>query len=157
MAKTAIQILKEDHAKAKRLFEEIENAETDEECEEKWETLANDLRAHVQLEKEVFYPAIIAKIGDDIPNDIIDDQETEETEATEMLEELDGDELDDDAWMEKFREFKDVTLEHAVEVEEGELFPLLERKMSKRDLEELGTRMEKRHKELHQQIEAQAP
>lgn len=156
MAKSAIQILKDDHAKAKRLFEEIERTDDDAKCEALWEELANDLRAHVQLEKEVFYPAILSKLGDAIPEDIIEDQEAEETEATELLEELDGDTLEGDAWMEKFLEFKDIALEHAVDVEEGELFPLVERAMEKRDLEELGARMERRHKELHQQVEAQA-
>lgn len=156
MPKTAIDILKEDHQKAKRLFDEVENAETDEECDAKWEELANDLRAHVQLEKEVFYPGILEALGDDVPEDVVEDQETEETEGAEMLEELDGEDLDDEAWMAKFREFKDIVLKHAEEVEEGELFPLVERKMSKGDLEELGREMERRHKELHEQLAAEA-
>jgi hemerythrin superfamily protein len=158
MPKTPVQILKEDHQKAKKLFDEVENAATNEECEAKWEILANDLRAHVQLEKEVFYPGIIEKLGDKVPQDIIDDQETEETAGTEMLEELDSEDFegDDDAWMAKFREFKDTVLKHAVEVEEGKLFPIVERSMFKKDLEELGRKMEQRHRELHQQIEAEA-
>ena len=156
MPKTAIDILKHDHQEAKKLFEEVENAETDEECEEKWDELAADLKAHVTLEKELFYPAITAKLGDAMPAEVLDDQEEEETEGTAMLEELDGDELEGDAWMEKFLEFKDIVLKHAVEVEEGKLFPVVQQKMSKAELEQLGAKMEKRHKELHQQLEAEA-
>jgi hemerythrin-like domain-containing protein len=110
----------------------------------------------VQLEKEVFYPAIVSKLGDAIPETILEDQQTEEQDGTQYLEDLDGDTLEGEEWMDTFREFKDIALTHAVEVEEGELFPLVEQKMSKRDLDELGTRMEKRHRELHQRIEAQA-
>lgn len=156
MPKTAIEILKEDHRKAERLFNDISETEDDEECDELWAELANDLRAHVQLEQEVFYPAITKALGEAMPQEVLDDQDEEETEGTEMLEELDGDDLEDEAWMEKFEEFKDIVLKHAKEVEEGTLFPLVEEKMSRKDLEALGSKMEKRHKELHEKLEKES-
>jgi hypothetical protein len=110
----------------------------------------------VQLEKEVFYPRILTQLGDDVPEEVIDDQHEEETDATEMLEELVEMGVEDEEFDDKFAEFRDMALHHAEEVEEGQLFPLLEQKLDKSFLQELGAEMEKRHKELHRQLEAEA-
>ncbi|HVL87870.1 MAG TPA: hemerythrin domain-containing protein [Candidatus Thermoplasmatota archaeon] len=154
-ARSAIEILKHDHKEAKGLFEKILTTDDDAECERLYEELARELRIHVAVEKDVFYPRILEELGDKIPQDIIDHQEKEESESPEMLDQLDTIE-DDDEWMETFREFRDTVLEHAVAVEEGKLFPLVERSMSREDLQELGREMEERKNELKSEYERPA-
>jgi hemerythrin superfamily protein len=149
----AIDILEEDHRNAKQLFEDIlEGGPADR--AQNFEKLAAELKAHVRVEKEVFYPRITTKLGSAIPQDILEDQRKEETEATSLLEELESMGVADADFSTKLREFKEIALTHAVEVEEGRLFPIVKQKMTNRDLEELGREMLTRKTAILREIRA---
>ncbi|HEV8359336.1 MAG TPA: hemerythrin domain-containing protein [Candidatus Thermoplasmatota archaeon] len=155
MAKDAIEILMDDHRSAKDAFDRIMKADVDEK-EELFEQLVTDLKAHVQLEKEVFYPRITQKIGNDEIRAFLEGQREEETGGTRLLEELVEMGVGDAAFDAKFRAFRDTVLKHAVEQEEKGLFPIVKQKMTGPDLQELGRAMERRQQELRRQLEAQA-
>jgi iron-sulfur cluster repair protein YtfE (RIC family) len=151
MAKDAIAILLDDHQGAKEAFQKIQDAEAGEK-EELFEELANALKAHVQLEKELFYPRIIQKIGTDEIRTFIEGQREEETEGTGMLEELVELGVDDPGFDEKFRSFRDTVLKHAVQQEEQGLFPIVRKRMTNRDLEDLGREMAERKRTLQREM-----
>jgi hemerythrin superfamily protein len=148
----AIELLIRDHREATTLFDEILEGEGAQR-QPTFDKLANALKAHVTVEKEVFYPEIIRLMGDKVPQDVIDDQHTEETDATEMLEELIEMGVDDDEFDDKFEEFRDTVLTHATEQEEGKLFPKVREALDERQLEEIGKRMQTRKQELLRQLQ----
>ena len=60
----------------------------------------------------------------------------------QLLAELESGAKDDETWTAKFTVLKE-NIEHHVEEEEGEMFKQARKVLSKAEIEELGTRMEK--------------
>lgn len=151
-AKSAVDILIQDHQDAKGLFEQILAVEG-EERQELFDELCTALKAHVTVEKEIFYPGIKPKLSGVVEDSLWEKQTIEETEGTAMLEELVEMGADGDGFEEKFTEFRDIVLEHAIEDEERTLFPLVREKVDMRALEDLGRRMAERKQELISELE----
>src|SRR5215475_3251183 len=60
----AIEMLREDHRKVKKLFEEFEHAQEDQVKERIVEGTLRELEVHAALEEEIFYPAAEEQIGE---------------------------------------------------------------------------------------------
>jgi hypothetical protein len=136
----AIALLKEDHEKAKKLMNELE--QTTERGvktrEEKWTKLLKELTIHENIEEEIFYPALHQhpKL-----KEIVLEALEEHHLVDEIVEQLKDTPFDDEHWSAKFKVTKE-NVEHHIEEEEGPMFSKVRQVFSKEELEELGSRME---------------
>ena len=146
----ALDLLKEDHDKAKKLMTEL--AATTERAvktrERTWTTLLKDLTIHENIEEEIFYPALHAH---EKLKDIVLEALEEHHLVDDIVEQLKDTPFDDEHWTAKFKVTKE-NVEHHIEEEEGPMFKAVRQAFSREELEELGTRMEQR--KLEQMEEA---
>ena len=145
----ALALLKEDHAKAKKLMEEL--AATTERGvktrEEKWTKLLKELTIHENIEEEIFYPAL-----HEHPKlkDIVLEALEEHHLVDDIVEQLKDTPFEDEHWSAKFKVAKE-SVEHHIEEEEGPMFSKVRQEFSKDELEELGSRMEASKREQMQE------
>lgn len=135
----AIELLKADHDRVEELFEQVK-ANEDGDNTAVFKQIKMELDIHAHIEETIFYPHLIEK-GDEELKSIVLEGIEEHRQVKMFLKELDN--LTDDS--EKFDPKLKVVMEdveHHVEEEEGEMFPLVEEQFDEAVLEELGTRME---------------
>lgn len=142
----AINLLREDHDKVKKLFDRYERSKSRMDEAKKQalaEEICAELKIHTTLEEEIFYPACRQEMeGED---DLLDEAEVEHASAKSLIEQIEaltpGDELYD-AKVKVLGEY----VKHHIKEEQNELFP--EVRKSDIELAELGQRMAERKKEL---------
>ena len=142
----ALQLLKGDHYKVKRMLDELDA--TTERAEktrtEMFERLKHDLTIHETIEEEILYPALeqFAKTKD------ITLEAFEEHHVVDLIvAELDATPVTDETWAAKLTVMKE-NLEHHIEEEEDEMFKQARQVMDRNELAELGDQMEARKKQL---------
>jgi hemerythrin-like domain-containing protein len=142
----AIQLLKDDHDKMKKLLTETEQttergAKTREELFTK---IKEGLTVHEAIEEEIFYPAL----KDHPKAKEITLEAYEEHHVVDMvMAEIEGVPFDDEKWSAKFKVIKE-NIEHHIEEEENEMFKQARDVFEKRELEDLGDRMMARKEQL---------
>ena len=145
-AQDAVSLLSADHAEVKQMFETFrqlvdENAD-DEQRGELARRICSMLTVHAEIEEEIFYPAMREGVDDDL---VLDEAEVEHESAKDLIEQIEdmdpGDALFD-ARVIVLGEY----VEHHVQEEENELFPLAEK--SGIDLDDLGAELASRKREL---------
>jgi hemerythrin superfamily protein len=146
---SAIDMLKEDHAKVKKAFKEFENLDRSdtETCRQVVKTVCEDLKVHTTLEEEIFYPAVRAAIEDE---DIMNEAAVEHETAKMLIEQLENSGPDDPQYFATFTVLGEYVMHHVKE-EEGEMFP--QAKKAELDLDALGEQMKARKEELVGQAE----
>ena len=146
---SAIDMLKEDHAKVKKAFKEFENLDRSdtETCRQVVKTVCEDLKVHTTLEEEIFYPAVRAAIEDE---DIMNEAAVEHETAKMLIEQLENSSPDDPQYFATFTVLGEYVMHHVKE-EEGEMFP--QAKKAELDLDALGEQMKARKEELVGQAE----
>ena len=136
----ALALLKEDHAKAKKLMEEL--AATTERGvktrEEKWTKLLKELTIHENIEEEIFYPAAREAVPE--TKDHVLESVEEHHVVVWMLSELVGMDPKDETFDAKVTVLTE-NVRHHVEEEEDEWFPEVRSAMGRKRLQELGQRM----------------
>jgi len=137
----AFELLKSDHKKVAGIMEKIDG--TTERAlktrEELFTQLKTELDIHAKIEETIFYP-VLEKAEES--RDITLEAFEEHRLVKQLLSELASEAKDDERWTAKFTVLKE-NVEHHVEEEEGELFKKARKVLSKEEIEELGTRMEK--------------
>ena len=148
-AQSAIDMLKADHEKVEKAFEDFEKMDRSdtETCREAVRTVCEDLKVHTTLEEEIFYPAVREAIEDE---DIMNEASVEHETAKMLIEQLENMEPDDPNYYATFTVLGEYVMHHVKE-EEGEMFP--EAKKAGVDMEALGQRMQERKSELMSQAE----
>lgn len=142
----ALQLLKGDHEKVKRMLDELDA--TTERAEktrtETFERLKHDLTIHETIEEEFLYPALeeFAKT-----KDITLEAFEEHHVVDQIVAELEATAVSDETWGAKLTVMKE-NLEHHIEEEEGEMFPKARQVMDADELLDLGDKMAARKKEL---------
>jgi hemerythrin-like domain-containing protein len=138
----AIQLLKSEHEKAKRAFEEIRAASANQRAE-LWAKLEPDLKLHEQMEEVALYGPVAREVGptDQALNEWQEHHHEEVTEAEDLIQEIDGLDPTGDEWMEKVEELQE-TLEHHIEEEEGDIWPRIQQTWDQSKLEHAGQEME---------------
>jgi hemerythrin-like domain-containing protein len=146
---SAIDMLKEDHAKVKKAFKEFENMDRSdtETCRQVVKTVCEDLKVHTSLEEEIFYPAVRAAIEDE---DIMNEAAVEHETAKMLIEQLENSGPEDPQYFATFTVLGEYVMHHVKE-EEGEMFP--QAKKAELDLDALGEQMKARKEELVGQAE----
>jgi hemerythrin-like domain-containing protein len=136
----ALQLLKDDHDKVKRMLTEGE--ETTERAEktraELFAKLRHELEIHERIEEEIFYPAL--KQHPRAKELVLEGYEEHHVVDT-IFAELDATDVTDEQWGAKFKVAKE-NIEHHIEEEEGEMFPKARQAFDREELETLGGRMQ---------------
>ena len=145
MSSDAIVILKDDHKEIRRLFREFE-ASGDKALKKKAKIVGQiieQLTVHTYIENEVMYPEVRALLPD-LEEDVLESYE-EHHVADVLCMELSG--MPADA--ERFDAKTTVLIEnvtHHIEEEEQEWFPKVRAGLGRKQLQELGTRLEEARK-----------
>jgi len=139
----ALELLKEDHEKVDQLFQKVK-ADEDADHKDTFEQIKTELEIHTHIEETIFYPRLVEE-GDEELKDITLEGIEEHRQAKMFLRELSS--LTDDS--EKFKPKLQVLMEdieHHVQEEEGEMFPMIQEQFDEATLQELGKEMEKEKK-----------
>lgn len=130
----AILFLIKEHDKMRTMLAKISYESHQGETKRKIFTeLCQELIRHETMEQEVWYPFLI---GNDNLVGIIKHLVSEEEKAAETIKEFDKIE-DQKDWEEKFLHFKG-DIEHHASDEETKLFPIVEKHLTKEQLEKIG-------------------
>jgi hemerythrin-like domain-containing protein len=140
----AIEMLKQDHAKAQKAFKEFEKLDRGdtETAQQIVKTVCEDLKIHSTLEEEIFYPAVREAIDDE---DIMNEAQVEHETAKMLIEQLENMGPDDPNFHATFSVLGEY-VKHHIKEEEGEMFP--QAKKTELDFEDLAQRMSQRKQEL---------
>jgi hypothetical protein len=142
----ALQLLEDDHKKAKKLMEDIDSTTERgvKTREELFTKLRQELEVHEAIEEEIFYPAL-----KDHPKakEIVLEAYEEHNVVDMVMGEIEGVAYDDETWGAKFTVLKE-NLEHHIEEEEGEMWKQARQVFDGDELEQLGDRMAARKEEL---------
>ena len=139
----AITMLTKDHKEVKALFDKFESTKSEQAKKNIVETVCDELEVHAQLEEEIFYPALRAKINDD---DLMNEAEEEHLIVKRLIAELREMQPSDEHYDAKFTVLGE-GVEHHVKEEESDMF--VKAKKSGVDLAELGAKMLKRRQQLN--------
>ncbi len=141
----AIELLKAEHEKVKAAFIEFEALDSDayEEKNQLADLICSDLTKHAIIEEEIFYPAIQEVTPD--ANELLDEALVEHACAKALIAEIESMSADEELFDAKVKVLSE-QIEHHIEEEENEMFPLAEE--IDIDLVALGQRMKERKEEL---------
>jgi hypothetical protein len=143
-----LEMLMEDHRRAKRAFREAEKMK-EEEDEESLEQIVQqtcaELTVHATLEEELFYPALREGIKD---TELLDEAEVEHGSAKALIAELEQMDSSDPKFAATFKVLGEY-IKHHIKEEEGEMFGQLSRTGVR--WEALQQEMQRRREELMQQ------
>ena len=134
----AVEMLEADHRTVRELFQQYEDAEELDAKQQIAEQIFVELETHAQLEEMVFYPAF-EEAADAEGKQLVGEARQEHEQVKTLIAELRN--LDDDEQFEdQFRALMD-NVEHHVQEEEAEMFPMAEELLEERT-EELAEEMQ---------------
>jgi hemerythrin-like domain-containing protein len=141
----AVAMLKADHQRVKDLFAQYEATENVETKRTLAEQVFVELETHAQLEENVFYPTVNEETdeGPELVQESLSEHETVKT----LIQALRDMAHDTDEFDAKFQELIQ-NVDHHVEEEEANMFPLAERELAD-NLEEMREAMQELKAELH--------
>jgi hypothetical protein len=137
----AIQLLKQDHGKAKSAFQAIEAASTEQRAA-LWGKLRPELELHEKMEETYVYGPVAREIQDD--RALTDWESThlhEVSEAERLIKKIDHLDPSDSQWLPTVKDLHSA-LEQHIRKEEGQIWPKIEQRWSTTRLEEAGRRIE---------------
>lgn len=136
----ATDLLKKQHKNVKALFKKAEDTEGGRQRRQLMDQIASELKIHTKIEEEIFYPAV-REIGTSKAEEMIDEAFEEHHVVDLVLAELPSIDPEDERFHAKMTVLSEL-VEHHVEEEEGELFPMAEKKLGKDRLQTLGEQMQ---------------
>ena len=137
----AIQLLRQDHGKAKAAFQEIEAA-AGPQRRALWTKLRPELELHEKMEETQLYGPVARDVhGDRMLVDWESAHHTEVREAERLIKEIDRLDPADDKWLATVKKLHGA-LEQHIRKEEQEIWPKIERTWGAARLEEAGSQME---------------
>ncbi|THK42146.1 hemerythrin domain-containing protein [Methylophaga sp. SB9B] len=141
----AITFLKKEHREVEEAFAQYEELGPKAYVGKKKlaDKICAELIVHTQLEEEIIYPAFLEKISGQ--KDLIDEAQVEHDGAKTLIEEIQQMQADEELFDAKVKVLSEY-IEHHVEEEEKEMFPLMEK--SSLDLLLLGEKLTERKQQL---------
>lgn len=91
----ATELLIADHKKVKALFEAFENADSSSKKAQLVAQICKELEVHVQIEEEIFYPAVKAALND---HDLVPEGEVEHASVKDLIAQVKGVEPEGDTY-----------------------------------------------------------
>jgi len=149
----ALELLKADHDVVEELFDEVKSSEESEHAA-LFDRIRMELEVHSHIEETIFYPKLEDE-GDEQLVDIVREGIEEHRQIKMFLTELSS--LSEDS--EKFEPKLKVLIEdveHHVEEEEGEMFPLIEDQFDEEVLEQMGAALEAEKKSFKKELSSAA-
>lgn len=148
----ALTLLREDHAKVKKLLDQLET--TTERAEktrpELFARVKEELTVHEIIEEEIFYPTLREHPK---AKEIVLEGYEEHDVVDTLMGELERLPTDDETWGPKAKVMIE-NIRHHIEEEEGEMFEAARQVLDRRELEELGALLEERKAEALKQVAA---
>lgn len=134
------ELLKNDHEKVSRIFEQLESAPASDASSRRqlFVQLKQELDLHTHAEETIFYPVLKQAAA---TREITLDAYEEHQEVKNLLAELEGLRMDDEEWQDILVELRE-NVEHHVEVEENEMFEQARGILSPAQIVELGDRIQ---------------
>lgn len=145
--KDAISLLKEDHRKVEKLFEEFESATRSDQKERIAEQICTELMIHATIEEEIFYPSCRGEVE----SDLMDEAYVEHDSAKVMIAEILESAPDEDFYDAKVKTLAE-EIRHHVKEEEKRSGVFSQAKSAGLDMDELGERLAQRKAELKAQF-----
>jgi iron-sulfur cluster repair protein YtfE (RIC family) len=143
----ATDLLEQQHRKVKALFKKLENGRGD--AGALLRELADDLTAHMAIEHELFYPAVIG-----LDEGMVSESFEEHALAELALKRLLATDPSEQSFKAKVTALREL-IEHHVQEEEEELFPEVDKEIDEEQLKALGKEMKARFNEALEQGHAQ--
>lgn len=134
----AIEFLKHEHDKVRKMLDDIsDDSHREETKRKKFDALCHDLIRHETMEETIWYPSFKhnEKVDDTIKHLISEEKDAEK--AIKKFENVQSFE----EWEEKFVKFKK-DVEHHANEEEEKLFPKVEKILTDEELKLLGIKMQ---------------
>ena len=135
----ALELLHEDHAKVKELFEEAEGTENQKEKERIFEEINSELETHARIEETVFYPAM--QKHQEL-KDMVRESLEEHKQIKALLKQIHNLKSDSEKFDSKLQVLIEDVEHHAEEEEEGKMFSKIRKICSQEELAKLGTELE---------------
>ena len=133
----ALDLLKQDHAKMKKLFDKAESADVREQ-KRIFSQIKAELEIHAQIEENIFYPAM--QRYDEL-KELVAESLKEHRGMKTLLQEMvtlsDPEDFED-----KLEELIDNVEHHAEDEEEGKMFPKVRELVSANELQKLGAQLQ---------------
>jgi len=136
----ATDLLKKQHRQVEKLFKQCENAKQPRQRRQLMDQIVEMLKMHTKIEEEIFYPAV-RELGTSKAEEMIDEAFEEHHVVDLVLAELPKVNPEDERFEAKITVLSEL-VEHHVEEEEGEMFPMAEKKLGTERVKELGQQME---------------
>ena len=138
----AIQLLKNEHEKAKQAFEEIQAASASQRAE-LWAKLEPELKVHEEMEETALYGPVAQEVGseDETLKEWQGHHQEEVAEAEALIQEIGELDPTADEWMETVEELQQA-LEHHIQEEEEDIWPRIHQVWDDSKLEKAGEQME---------------
>ncbi|MFO1431710.1 MAG: hemerythrin domain-containing protein [Candidatus Competibacteraceae bacterium] len=138
----AISILKKDHGRVQKIFQDFDKAQDQKTKQKLVETACNELAIHSQIEEELFYPAVRQALGD---SKLVEEASVEHESASQLINKLQEMQPGQEKYEAVFTVLGEYVNHHITE-EEDEMFPKI--KKSNLDLEALGQQIMERKEQL---------
>ena len=148
--KDAIALLKDDHRKVEKLFEDYEKASGDGRKEKLAREICRELIVHAKIEEEIFYPACEGKVEEDL----LKESYVEHDAAKVLIREIQDGGPDDEFYDSKVKVLKE-EIEHHVEEEEKRMEGLFSQaRKAGLDMDSLGEELADRKPKLMKETES---
>ena len=131
----AVTFLKADHRAVEKLFSQFEKAKDKDRKKALADKICLELRVHMQIEEEIFYPVSREYLKDEA---IVDEAVVEHAAAKDLMDEIEAMQPTEDLYDAKVTVLEE-QIEHHVEEEETEYFPKVQK--TDMDLKAVGAKM----------------
>jgi hemerythrin-like domain-containing protein len=149
MPQNAIDLLKEDHNKVKKLLKELTETTTRAEKTrlKLLEQIHKELEAHTKIEEEIFYPAFRNAGNSEHAKMYFEAVEEHRAVDSLVLPDLKNTEPGSEKFSGRAKVLKEL-IEHHADEEEKEMFPKAKKALSKDELNSLGEKMAERKRQI---------
>jgi len=132
----ATELLKEDHDRVDALFQKVK-ANEDGNNKDTFRKIMQELEIHTHVEEQIFYPNLLEN-GDEELQKIVREGLEEHAQVKTLLAEMGSMSGDDEEFKAKLQVMME-NVEHHVQEEEGEMFPLVKDQLDEQMLVRLGS------------------
>ena len=134
----ALELLKADHDKVDTLFQKVK-ANEDGDNSDTFDQIRRELVVHTHIEETIFYPFLLSK-GDDELQKITREGIEEHRQVKMFIEELGSMSSKSEEFPAKLQVLME-DVQHHVQEEEGEMFPMVRDQFDEQRLTELGAQL----------------
>jgi hemerythrin-like domain-containing protein len=142
----ATDYLKKQHREVMKLFKQVENTDDARERKRLMSDIVAQLKVHTKIEEEIFYPAV-KEIGTEKAEEMMLEAVEEHHVVDLVLAEIPKVDPAADTFEAKMTVLREL-IEHHVEEEQDEVFPMAEKRLGKERIAERGERLEERSEAL---------